>query len=81
MRKLSYDNTDVFLIVYSAVDSASFDNALNKVKLDINIKWYPELNKDNLANIPKIIVGNKIDMRDESNSKHIRKETVIYKII
>ena len=40
------------------------------------IKWYPELSKDELKNVPKIFVGNKIDMRDDNNSSHIKKEAV-----
>lgn len=29
-----------------------------------NIQWYPEL-QENVGNVPKIFVGNKIDLRDE----------------
>ncbi|CAK60696.1 unnamed protein product (macronuclear) [Paramecium tetraurelia] len=65
VRQLSYDNTDVFLIVYSVVESNSFSNALHK--------WHPELNKDKFEQIPKIFVGNKIDMRNEGNSNHVKK--------
>ncbi|CAD8178854.1 unnamed protein product [Paramecium pentaurelia] len=65
LRTLSYGSADIFLIVFSVADSSSFDNVLTK--------WYPELNQDELQKVPKIIVGNKIDMRDESNSKHIKK--------
>ncbi|CAD8094736.1 unnamed protein product [Paramecium sonneborni] len=66
LRTLSYGSADIFLIVFSVADKSSFDNALNK--------WYPELNQDELQKIPKIIVGNKIDMRDDSNENHIKKE-------
>ncbi|CAD8127079.1 unnamed protein product [Paramecium sonneborni] len=65
IRQLSYDNTDIFLIIYSVVESNSFSNALHK--------WYPELNKDKFESIPKILVGNKIDMRNEGNSNHVKK--------
>ncbi|CAD8145825.1 unnamed protein product [Paramecium pentaurelia] len=65
VRQLSYDGTDVFLIVYSVTENTTFQNALEK--------WYPELNKDKFAQVPKLIVGNKIDMRDEGNSRHIKK--------
>ncbi|CAD8131810.1 unnamed protein product [Paramecium pentaurelia] len=65
VRQLSYDNTDVFLIVYSVVESNSFSNALHK--------WYPELNQDKFEQTPKILVGNKIDMRNEGNSNHVKK--------
>ncbi|CAK78406.1 unnamed protein product (macronuclear) [Paramecium tetraurelia] len=65
LRTLSYGSADIFLIVFSVADSSSFDNVLSK--------WYPELNHDELQKVPKIIVGNKIDMREENNSKHIKK--------
>ncbi|CAD8100284.1 unnamed protein product [Paramecium sonneborni] len=67
LRTLSYGSADIFLIVFSVVDSSSFENAQNK--------WFPELNQDELQKVPKIIVGNKIDMRDDSNDKHIKTET------
>ncbi|CAD8175073.1 unnamed protein product [Paramecium pentaurelia] len=66
LRTLSYSQADVFLIVFSVVDRTSFDNAKNK--------WYPELSEGNLKNIPKIIVGNKIDCRNSTADKHIQFE-------
>ena len=36
-----------------------------------------ELNNEELAKVPKVFIGNKIDMRNESNMKHISKATVI----
>jgi len=40
------------------------------------MQWYPELTQEELIRIPKIVVGNKIDMRNEENSQHIRYEAV-----
>lgn len=42
---------------------SSFENTKNK--------WYPELSQGDLKNIPKIIVGNKIDCRNETAKNHI----------
>ncbi|EGR28865.1 Ras-related C3 botulinum toxin substrate 1, rac1, putative [Ichthyophthirius multifiliis] len=57
LRPLSYANTDVFIIAFSVIEPASFENALKK--------WYPEL-QDSNKNAIKIFVGNKIDKRDDS---------------
>jgi GTPase SAR1 family protein len=32
--------------------------------MDASRQWYPEL-QENVGNVPKIFVGNKIDLRDE----------------
>ncbi|KRX04868.1 P-loop containing nucleoside triphosphate hydrolase [Pseudocohnilembus persalinus] len=71
LRGLAYTETDVFLIVFSVVDPASFDNALKK--------WYPEI-QENVPQAAKVFVGNKIDMRAEYSNKQgkdapIMKET------
>ncbi|CAD8180040.1 unnamed protein product [Paramecium octaurelia] len=66
LRTLSYSQADVFLIVFSVVDKSSFDNAKNK--------WYPELSQGDLKNIPKLVVGNKIDCRNEISQKHVKFE-------
>ena len=66
LRTLSYGSADIFVIIFAVSDSSSFENALNK--------WYPELSQKEWAHIPKLIVGNKIDMRDDNNPKHIRAE-------
>lgn len=57
LRQLSYPQADVFIIVFSIIEPASFENAIRK--------WYPELQEKN-PKAPKIFVGNKIDLRDES---------------
>ncbi|KAM3139600.1 hypothetical protein pb186bvf_008245 [Paramecium bursaria] len=66
LRTLSYGQADIFIIVFSVIDQNSFDNALNK--------WFGELNADELKKVPKIIVGNKIDMRNNEDPKHIKSE-------
>jgi len=56
---LSYPNTDAFLLCFSCANPSSFDNILRK--------WRPEL--DELApEVPVILVGTKIDLRDNSDA-------------
>ena len=68
LRALSYPDTDIFLICYSVVDSASYDNISNI--------WIKELDHYSPNSI-KIIVGTKIDLRDDPvfrNDKILRQE-------
>lgn len=62
LRPLSYNYTDIFLVCFSTVSSASFDN--------IKSKWIPEIT--NLSpGTPYILVGTKTDLRKESDSNCI----------
>nr|POE90193.1 rho-related protein rac1a [Quercus suber] len=56
LRPLSYPQTDVFLICFSIVNPASFDN--------VKAKWYPEI-EHHAPNVPIILVGTKLDLRDD----------------
>lgn len=56
LRPLSYPHTDVFILCFSLVYIPSFDN--------ISMKWYPEITY-HCPNIPIILVGTKVDARDE----------------
>eukprot|EP01090_Pellita_catalonica_P009356 TRINITY_DN2041_c0_g1_i1.p2 TRINITY_DN2041_c0_g1~~TRINITY_DN2041_c0_g1_i1.p2 ORF type:complete len:209 (-),score=24.53 TRINITY_DN2041_c0_g1_i1:1114-1710(-) len=56
IRLMSYPQTNVFLIVFSLVEKISLKNVSNK--------WYPEL-EEHTKNIPKLLVGNKADLRDD----------------
>ncbi|KAK3790024.1 hypothetical protein RRG08_040944 [Elysia crispata] len=56
LRPLSYPQTDVFLIVFSLVGPASFENA--------RAKWFPEI-RHHCPNKPIILVGNKSDLRED----------------
>ncbi|KAJ6779414.1 hypothetical protein PWT90_10964 [Aphanocladium album] len=56
LRPLSYPQTDVFLICFSVVSPPSFDN--------VRAKWYPEIDH-HAPNIPIILVGTKLDLRDD----------------
>ncbi|CAD8084809.1 unnamed protein product [Paramecium sonneborni] len=66
LRTLAYENTDIFLIIYSVIDESSYENAKEK--------WYLELNEGKLKKVPKIFVGNKIDIRNTLNQNHIQFE-------
>lgn len=56
LRPLSYPQTDVFLICFSIVNPASFEN--------VRAKWYPEVSH-HCPNTPIILVGTKLDLRDD----------------
>jgi len=56
LRPLSYPQTDVFLVCFSVISPPSHEN--------VSAKWAPELNH-HAPNAPKILVGTKIDLRDD----------------
>lgn len=58
LRPLAYPNTDVFLICFSVVSPASFEN--------VKRKWHPELSY-HCPNTPIILVGTKLDIRDSKD--------------
>ncbi|KAL7719614.1 Rho-related protein racG [Entamoeba marina] len=57
LRPLSYPSTDVFLVCFSVIAPASYDN--------VEGKWKPEIDS-HCPNVPIILVGTKIDIRDDS---------------
>ncbi|XP_074845748.1 rho-related GTP-binding protein RhoQ isoform X3 [Carettochelys insculpta] len=56
LRPLSYPMTDVFLICFSVVNPASFQN--------VKEEWVPEL-KEYAPNVPFLLVGTQIDLRED----------------
>lgn len=56
LRALSYPETDVFLLCFSVVAPASFDN--------IKTKWFPEISH-HCPGAKCILVGTKIDLRED----------------
>jgi len=59
LRPLSYPQTDVFLICFSIISPASFDN--------VKSKWYPEI-QHHAPGVPIILVGTKSDLRNDSST-------------
>uniref|UniRef100_A0A8D1NVK0 Rho-related GTP-binding protein RhoG n=1 Tax=Sus scrofa TaxID=9823 RepID=A0A8D1NVK0_PIG len=56
LRPLSYPQTDVFLICFSLVSPASYEN--------VRAKWFPEV-RHHCPSTPIILVGTKLDLRDD----------------
>jgi Ras-related C3 botulinum toxin substrate 1 len=56
LRPLSYPQTDVFLVCFSLVSPASFSN--------VKTKWCPEIGH-HCPNVPVLLVGTKVDLRDD----------------
>lgn len=56
LRPLSYPQTDVFLLCYSIISPASFEN--------IKSKWHPEVSH-HCPGVPIILVGTKADLRND----------------
>ena len=54
--QLNYSDTDVFVVVFSVVNPASYSNVTDK--------WIPEV-KHHMPNIPIVLVGNQIDLRTD----------------
>uniref|UniRef100_A0A3Q0SXN7 small monomeric GTPase n=1 Tax=Amphilophus citrinellus TaxID=61819 RepID=A0A3Q0SXN7_AMPCI len=59
LRPLSYPETDVFLICFSLVRPASYENVCHK--------WLPEV-RHHCPKTPIILVGTKLDLRDDKNT-------------
>lgn len=59
LRPLSYPQTDVFLCCFSVVDPVSLQN--------IKDKWVPEVRRHTNKQIIIILIGTKIDIRDDPN--------------
>ena len=75
LRPLSYPETNCFVMAYSTVSPATFDN--------IELKWYPEV-RFYCPDTPIVLVATKIDLRtDEATVKKLRlrdQEPVTYEM-
>lgn len=56
LRPLSYRGTDVFLLAFSLISKASYEN--------VSKKWIHEL-KHYVPSVPIVLVGTKLDLRDD----------------
>ncbi|KAE9593376.1 putative small GTPase superfamily, P-loop containing nucleoside triphosphate hydrolase [Lupinus albus] len=56
LRPLSYRGADVFLLAFSLISRASYEN--------VSKKWVPEL-RHYAPGVPIILVGTKLDLRDD----------------
>ena len=65
LRPLSYPQTDVFLVCFSIISPASFEN--------VKSKWYPEI-QHHSPGVPFILVGTKLDLRDDEDTIHRLRE-------
>ena len=59
LRPLSYPQTDVFLVCFSVISPASYEN--------IRAKWIPEL-QHHCPDAPVILVGTKMDLRNDKQA-------------
>lgn len=62
LRPLSYPPTDIFIVVFSLVDPGSL--------WDTAEIWCPEI-AYHCPNTPFVLVGAKLDLRDDNNNRHI----------
>ncbi len=58
LRPLSYPQTDVFLVCFSVVSQASFDN--------VRDKWFPEV-RHHCPGVPCLLIGTQMDLREDPN--------------
>ncbi|KAG7239523.1 hypothetical protein INR49_028835, partial [Caranx melampygus] len=65
LRPLSYHRRMCFLICFSLVSPASYEN--------VRAKWYPEV-RHHCPSTPIILVGTKLDLRDEKETIEKLKE-------
>ena len=56
IRPLSYPSTDVFLVCFSLISPASYEN--------IRTKWYPEVSH-HCPSASLLLIGTKLDLRDD----------------
>ncbi|XP_041473964.1 ras-related C3 botulinum toxin substrate 1-like [Lytechinus pictus] len=71
LRPLSYPQTDVFLICFSVVSPVSYEN--------VRAKWAPEV-RHHCPNTPIILVGTKLDLRDDPDTVNKLKDRNQYPI-
>ena len=69
LRPLIYPETNVFLVCFSVVNWASFEN--------VWLKWYPEI-RHHCPSTPIVLVGTKLDLRDDNETiKQLKKSDLV----
>lgn len=63
IRKIIYKTADAFILCYSVDNFDSYEN--------VQTKWVPEL-RSVQPGIPIILVGTKVDLREEGNKKFVQ---------
>uniref|UniRef100_A0ACD5U6Z4 Uncharacterized protein n=1 Tax=Avena sativa TaxID=4498 RepID=A0ACD5U6Z4_AVESA len=58
LRPLSYHGADVFVLAFSLVSRASYENIMKK--------WIPEL-QHHAPGVPVVLVGTKLDLREDEH--------------
>ncbi|KAJ9538802.1 hypothetical protein OSB04_031535 [Centaurea solstitialis] len=71
LRPLSYRGADIFVLAFSLISRASYENVLKK--------WMPELRRF-APDVPVILVGTKLDLRDDKGylADHIGSNAITY---
>ncbi|WRX26503.1 Small GTPase - like 10 [Theobroma cacao] len=66
LRPLSYRGADVFLLAFSLISKASYENIYKKAILPASqlLQWIAEL-RHYAPNVPIVLVGTKLDLRDD----------------
>lgn len=59
LRPLSYPGASVFIVCFSVVNPASYEN--------VKTKWYPEVHH-HASRVPIVLVGTKIDLRNDQKT-------------
>ena len=65
LRPMTYPQTDIFLICFSLISQSSFDH--------VQVKWVPEI-RHHCPHTPIILVGTKLDLRNENASLTRRRQ-------
>ncbi|KAD6118971.1 hypothetical protein E3N88_10242 [Mikania micrantha] len=61
LRPLSYRGADIFVLAFSLINKASYENVIKKGTLSL---WMPELRRF-APNSPVVLVGTKLDLRSD----------------
>ncbi|XP_065920192.1 ras-related C3 botulinum toxin substrate 1-like [Dysidea avara] len=68
LRPVAYPETDVFLMCFSLVDPNSYEN--------IKELWHPEIRHFCPNSTPLVLVGTKLDLRDDKETIEKLKEKI-----